>query len=197
MLLPISSSIDCFLFQILFHITALQAIPTPLQRSILILFSAQTPSPCLEITKPGSCWIQLLYPAQKAFDTHYKVLRGSRTKAGELWPAAMKPHVDCSNQQGNWIQPQTQVWFQKPKENLRYSQICALRSVHFTSSPISKPHEDLLTILFWLWTFRAVEGNLGPLGQNWVYSCPGFDCWDGQGRRPQKLDQAGYAATRM
>lgn len=63
LLLPISSSIDCFLFQILFHITGLQAIPTPLQRSILILFSAQTASPCLEITKSGSCWILLSYPA--------------------------------------------------------------------------------------------------------------------------------------
>lgn len=70
LLLPISSAIDCFLFQILFHITGLQAIPTPLQRSILILFSAQTASPCLEITKSGSCWIQLLYPAQKGFNTY-------------------------------------------------------------------------------------------------------------------------------
>lgn len=24
-------------------------------------------------------------------------------KAGELWPADMKPYVDCLNQQRNWI----------------------------------------------------------------------------------------------
>lgn len=47
MLLPISSSIDCFLFQILFHIRRLHAKPAPLQRSISILFSAQTTSAAL------------------------------------------------------------------------------------------------------------------------------------------------------
>lgn len=66
----------CFLFGSLSHIIGLQAIPTALQRSLLILFSHKQQTPCFEITKSGSCRIHLLYPAQKCFNKRQKVLRG-------------------------------------------------------------------------------------------------------------------------
>lgn len=95
-----------FLFWILSHIIGLQAIPTPLQRGLLIYFSHQQQAPRFEITKSGSCRIHLLYPAQKCFDKHQKSsqrLTSWRWRPASFSPADMEPLVDCSNQQRNCI----------------------------------------------------------------------------------------------
>lgn len=85
----------CFPFRILSHIIELQAIPTPLQRSLLILFSHKQQAPCFEITKSGSCRIHLLYPAQKCFDKRQKVLRGLQGGDEGRWALARRHEATC------------------------------------------------------------------------------------------------------
>lgn len=85
----------CFQFQILSHIIGLQAVPTPLPRSLLISFSHKQQAPCFEITKSGSCRIHLLYPAQKCFDKRQKVLRGLQGGAEGQRALARRQEATC------------------------------------------------------------------------------------------------------
>lgn len=154
LLLPISSSIDCFLFQILFHIIGLQAIPTPLQRSILILFSVQTASPVLRNYKIRKLLDTTLVSSSERF--RYTLESSQRlTEAGELWPAVTKPRVDFLDQQRNsiWFHYTTSlttVLKTQGEFTINEEYICAPHSVHLASYPIPKPHDDLLTIQLWL-----------------------------------------------